>query len=105
MNSEQRSFHLILKSGNARSLAFEALRVVKEDKINEAKAKLIKANEELLQAQKLHAQMLRDMANNQTIEINLLLIHAQDHVSSSECCLSMAKEVIEIYERFGGKNE
>lgn len=102
MNNEERSFQLILHSGNARSLAYEALAIVKEDKLQDAKKKLEEAKQELLLAQRLHAQMLRDMANQEEIKVDLLLIHAEDHVSGSDCCLAMAKEVVEIYERFGG---
>lgn len=61
------------------------------------------AKKELLEAQKLHAQMLRDMANSEEIKVDLLLIHAEDHVSGSQNCLDMAAEVIAIYERFGDK--
>ncbi|MEG0469159.1 PTS lactose/cellobiose transporter subunit IIA [Amedibacillus sp. YH-ame10] len=101
MNYEEISFQLILHSGNARSLAHEALSDVKEDKVEIAKEKLKEAKEELLQSQKLHAQMLREMANDVEIKINLLLIHAEDHVASSDCVLMMANEVVGIYERFG----
>ncbi len=103
MNNEQRSFQLILHSGNARSLAHEALQLIKESKKVEANKKMEEAKSELLEAQKLHAQMLRDMANSEEVKVDLLLIHAEDHVSGSQNCLDMATEVIAIYERFGDK--
>lgn len=103
MNNEERSFQLILHSGNARSLAHEALALVKQNQKQATKDKLKEAKEELLLAQRLHAQMLRDMANDKDVKIDLLLIHAEDHVASSESCLDMAKEVVEIYERFGDR--
>lgn len=101
MDNEQKSFQLILHSGNARSITFEALAIVKGNKVVEAKEKLKEAKAELLQAQKLHAEMLRDMANEEAVEINLLTIHAEDHVVSSDCMLAMAIEVVAIYERLG----
>ena len=103
MDNEQKSFQLILHSGNARRLAHEALQLIKEEKKEEANNKMKEAKKELLEAQKLHAQMLRDMANSEEIKVDLLLIHAEDHVSGSQNCLDMAAEVIAIYERFGDK--
>lgn len=103
MDNEQKSFQLILHSENARSLAHEALQLIKEEKKEEANNKMKEAKKELLEAQKLHAQMLRDMANSEEIKVDLLLIHAEDHVSGSQNCLDMAAEVIAIYERFGDK--
>lgn len=101
MDNEQKAFQLILHSGNARSLAHEALELIKEDKTDEAKAKLNEAKTELVEAQKLHAQMLRAMANHEEVKVDLLLLHAEDHVCGSQSCLDMAIEVIAIYERFG----
>lgn len=98
MNIEQDSFELILHSGNARFLAYEALSFIKSKKDVEAKEKLENAKNELLLAQRKHAEMLRQLANNEQTEINLLLIHAEDHVASSEIALDMAKEIVGLYE-------
>ncbi len=99
MDNKTRSFQLILFSGNARSLAYEALTMMKEKQEIEAKEKLAKAKEELLQAQRVHAQMLRDMAVGEMESVDLLTVHAEDHVTSSDCLVAMVTEIIEIYER------
>lgn len=104
MVKEQESFQLILHSGNARSLANEALGIVKEGNIQEANEKLDEAKKELLLAQKTHAQMLRELACEDNLVVDLLLIHAEDHVCGSQGMLDLAREVVEIYERFGKKN-
>lgn len=99
MDNEQKSFELILHSGNARSLAHEALELIKANQKAQAENKLKEAEDELIEAQKLHARFLRDMANHEEIKIDLLMVHAEDHVSGSQTCLEMAKEIIAIYER------
>ena len=99
MDNEQKSFELILHSGNARSLAHEALELIKANQKEQAEIKLKEAEDELIEAQKLHARFLRDMANHEEIKIDLLMVHAEDHVSGSQTCLEMAKEIIAIYER------
>lgn len=104
MNNEEKCFQLILHSGNARSLSQDALNTVKGGNIEAAKKLLEDSRIELLEAQKLHAQMLRDMANAEEVKVDLLLIHAEDHVSSSQSHLSLATEIIELYERLGEMN-
>ncbi|WP_418766639.1 PTS lactose/cellobiose transporter subunit IIA [Longicatena caecimuris] len=99
MENEQKAFELILHSGNARSLAHEALELIKANEKEQAEKKLKEADTELIEAQKLHARFLRDMANNEEIKIDLLMVHAEDHVSGSQTCLEMAKEIVAIYER------
>ena len=47
MDNEQKSFQLILHSGNARSLAHEALQLIKEEKKEEANNKMKEAKKEL----------------------------------------------------------
>lgn len=99
MENEQKAFELILHSGNARSLAHEALSLIKTKNRNEANKKLEEAQKELIEAQKLHAQFLRNLANNEEIKMDLLMVHAEDHASGSQSCLEMAKEIVAIYER------
>lgn len=104
MLKEQESFQLILHSGNARSLANEAISMIKAGQEEQAKKKLEFAQKELILAQKKHAEMLRNMANEHDFVVNLLMVHAEDHVSGSQGTYELAREVIEIYERFGKNN-
>lgn len=101
MFAENESFQLILHSGNARSLANESMKSVKSGDFDVAKEKLIEAKKELIFAQKQHAEMLRKMACEDNVLVNLLMVHAEDHVSGSQNTLELANEVLEIYERFG----
>ncbi len=102
LDAEQYSFQLILHSGNARSMAYEALGLVKNKQTEEGEELYKKAKEELIEAQKIHAQMLRIMASHtENLDINLLLIHAEDHIASSSVACEMTKEFIELYKKVG----
>ncbi|MEF9920728.1 MAG: PTS lactose/cellobiose transporter subunit IIA [Erysipelotrichaceae bacterium] len=103
VNCEKESFQLILHSGNSRSFAYEALALVKEKEFVKGNEKIEEAKNELLIAQKLHAQLLRKMANDEELNIDLLLIHAEGHISSSQIAFEMTKEFIALYERLGDK--
>lgn len=98
---EVHSFQLILHSGNARSLAYEALSSVKKQEVMQGKDMMKNAHAELLVAQKQHAQLLRQMANDENHTVDLLLIHAEDHVASSQVVVELINEIIQMYERFG----
>lgn len=99
IDTEQYSFQLILHSGNARSLAYEALQKVKETQFDEGETLYKQAKDELVEAQKMHAQLLRAMANQEEVDINLLLIHAEDHITSSGIMCEMTREMIDMYKK------
>lgn len=104
MDNEQIAFALILHSGNARSLAHEAVSATKTGNQTEARQKLDEAKKELIEAQKMHASFLRDMACGAEMPVDLLLVHAEDHVSGSQLFCEMAQEVVDIYDNFGGQH-
>lgn len=105
LDTEQYSFQLILHSGNARSTAYEALQLEKNGEYESAQEKMKEAKTELIEAQKQHAQLLRIMASQEDIvEINLLLIHAEDHIASTAVAVELSEEIILLYERLEEKH-
>lgn len=96
---------MILHSGNARADAYEAIDLVKNKEFEQASALLENAKKELLESQKTHAELLREMASDENVPTNLLLVHAEDHVASSEIALDMAKELFTVYEILANRKE
>ena len=48
----------------------------------------------------IHNEMIYyDMANEEDVETNLLMIHAEDHVFGAQNTLEMANEIVELYGR------
>ena len=99
MKREEDSCQLILYSSNARTKAMEAISNAKKGNVVLANDNLKNAKDELLIAQKKHAELLRDMANEEDVETNLLMIHAEDHVFGAQNTLEMANEIVELYGR------
>lgn len=99
--NEIASFQLILHSGNARCNAKDALSLIKARQWSEGKIKFKEAKEELRIAQIEHAQLLRKFANKEEVNIDLLLMHAEDHISASQVSVEMIEEMIQLYERIG----
>jgi PTS system cellobiose-specific IIA component len=94
------SFQIILHAGNARSSAMEAMALAKEGQFAEAKEKLAEAKKELHEAHHFQTELIRAEARGETgADINVILIHAQDHLMTSIVVKDMVTEFVELYEK------
>lgn len=105
MDLESSCMEMILHSGNARGYASEGVELLKQKNFEQAKQSIQKAQDEILISKRKHAELLRDLSSKSYNEINLLLIHAEDHVSSSDLALNFAVELFDIYEILGHRKE
>ena len=97
------SFQIICSSGEARSMAMEAISLAKEGKIEEARQMLTDARTEINKAHKHQTNLITSEANGEKNEVSVLLIHSQDHLMNGMTVLDMAGEFIDLYERMSGK--
>jgi len=88
---------LITHAGNAKSLCMEAFQLVKEERVEEADNSLKEADEALNKAHNLQTSMLTKEASGETMEITLLMVHAQDHVMNAMSFKDMTEEVIFLH--------
>ena len=91
------SMELIAYSGDARSFAFGALEAAKEGDFEEAEKLLKKSDEAANLAHKVQTELLFNEANGNSIEMNVLLVHAQDHLMTSMLAEELLKELILLY--------
>ncbi|PLR98535.1 PTS lactose/cellobiose transporter subunit IIA [Bacillus sp. T33-2] len=91
--------NLIMLSGNAKSLAMEAIQAAKEDDFELADQKLEEANNELTGAHNSQTSLLTQEASGENFQVTLLLIHAQDHLMNAITFLDLAKEVIDVHKK------
>ncbi|MBT2695618.1 PTS lactose/cellobiose transporter subunit IIA [Bacillus sp. ISL-55] len=99
MNLEEVSFQIILNGGNARSLAMEAINIAKMGEFEQAEQKIEEANEEMVKAHRFQTQLIQGEARGETVEIRLLLIHAQDHLMNAITVIDLAKELIDLHKK------
>lgn len=103
MEFESIIFGLITNSGEAKSFAMEALKEAREGDIERAK-KLIELSEEKLSiAHKSQTKLIQEEAKGEGVEINILLIHAQDHLMNAITIKDLAIEIIELHNKLRGK--
>ena len=95
--AEMISFGIIANAGDARSYAFGALEAAKAGNFEEAEELLKKSNDAAVEAHHMQTELLVNEANGQKTPVDVLLVHAQDHLMTSMLAVELIKELIEIY--------
>lgn len=93
------SFELILHAGNSKSSSMEAIELARQGEIGEADTKMNEAHEELVIAHKIQSKLLAKSTKVDSMQPNMLLVHAQDHLNGAATQLDLAKEIINLYEQ------
>lgn len=98
MNSETVAMTIIAHSGDARTMAFQALEEAKKGNCEEAKELLKKSEASAILAHKAQTELLTSEANGEKTDLNVLLIHSQDHLMTSLLAQELIKEIILLHE-------
>lgn len=99
IETELDSMAIILHAGNAKSSAYEALVEAKQLKFENFALQYSEAKKELNLAHRAHAELLRKLSvADKMKEVDLLLVHAEGHLSSTAFAVDMIGELCEIYQ-------
>ena len=94
------AFEIILHSGNARTSVHEAFAAMKEGKYDEAKQKLDDAADaELLEAHHAQTDLLQKYASGTEVKIEIIMVHAQDHLMTTMTLKEVAIEMMHMYKK------
>lgn len=91
INNETMAFQLISVSGTAKSFALESIRENKKGNIEQAHKLLDEAKEQIQKAHKIQEELIKNGANE---PVDLLMVHAQDHLMSSMMIIDLVYEII-----------
>ena len=97
-------FQIISNVGSAKSMYMQAIQLAKNNKIQEAKDKVLEGEQIFNEGHKVHHNLITMMANGEKIDIDLLLLHAEDQLINTEMFNLVTKEIIELYERLTKNN-
>lgn len=97
VDTEMIVMNLIANSGDARSFAFRALEETKKGNYEEAQKLMEASKESSLKAHKVQTELLVSEAEGEKTEINVLLIHSQDHLMTSILAQELIKEIIILH--------
>jgi len=95
------AMELVVGAGSARSLAMDAIRLAKEGKFEEAYESLEGADSELSKAHHVQTDLIQRTARGEAIEVNLIMVHAQDHLMTAILAKDLAREIVELHEKKG----
>lgn len=93
---EEKIFQLISFSGTARSFVYEAFQRCQEENYEEADKCMKDAKEQLLLAHNVQTSLIQEEAKGNKYEVNILLIHAQDHLMTSILAEELIEKMIEM---------
>ncbi|CAH0435543.1 PTS lactose/cellobiose transporter subunit IIA [Clostridium neonatale] len=96
-NKYESSFELILNAGNSKSKSLMAIESAREFNFEEAESLIKEAAEDLKAAHNSQTEMIQGEARGEKQDINVILIHAQDHLTTAMIMLEQAKEFTNIY--------
>ena len=92
------SFGLVAASGEARSQAFEALKAAREGDFARAHELLDQAKSTFLEAHRQQTELLTQEAQGTHVPVDVLLVHAQDHLMTSMLAQELIAELVNLYE-------
>ncbi|MDU1829441.1 MULTISPECIES: PTS lactose/cellobiose transporter subunit IIA [Anaerococcus] len=102
MDNEQiyeTAFKIIVHAGESRSLSSEAMDAIENCKFDKANELLDKANQEFLQCHKIQTDLLTAEANGESSEVNIILVHSQDHLTMATMAMDNAKRYMNVYKK------
>lgn len=96
-NMEQTVMELIINSGEARSCAMEALAFARKGEFDKADDSIKQAREAEIRAHSVQTQLIGMDMGEGNVPVNLIMVHAQDHIMTSMLAKEMAQEMIALY--------
>ncbi|WNP32932.1 PTS N,N'-diacetylchitobiose transporter subunit IIA [Enterobacter kobei] len=90
---------LIINSGQARSLAYTALKHAKAGDFAAAQQTMAQSRTALNEAHRVQTQLIESDQGEGRMKVSLVLVHAQDHLMTSMLARELIAELIELHEK------
>ncbi|EFO1591280.1 PTS N,N'-diacetylchitobiose transporter subunit IIA [Escherichia marmotae] len=90
---------LIINSGQARSLAYAALKQAKQGDFAAARTMMDQSRMALNEAHLVQTKLIEGDQGEGKIKVSLVLVHAQDHLMTSMLARELISELIELHEK------
>lgn len=97
------AFEIISYSGAARTKIHEAFSMMRNNELENVESKLEEANEEILLAHKSQTELLKQYSSGETINMEIIMVHAQDHLMTVMTLKEMALEMLYLHEKVENK--
>ncbi|WP_367567605.1 PTS lactose/cellobiose transporter subunit IIA [Lacrimispora sp.] len=91
------AFQLIMNAGNSKSFSMMAMEAAREFNFEEAEKHLKEAEGEMRAAHQSQIDMIQQEAQGNPVDVNIILVHAQDHLTMAMMAKDQAAEVLNLY--------
>lgn len=96
----QLAFQIILHAGNSKSKSMMAMQKARVGEIEEATELIVKANEDLNEAHLIQTALSQAEICGNPVDMNIIMVHAQDHLGMAIVMSEVANEILHIYKTF-----
>ncbi len=97
------SFGIVAAAGQARSLAFEALKAARAHDFDRAEELIKQSEEAAVEVHEQQTELLRKEVSGEHVVVDVLLVHAQDHLMTSMLAQELIRELIYLHEEKADK--
>ncbi|MCD7908662.1 MAG: PTS lactose/cellobiose transporter subunit IIA [Clostridium sp.] len=91
------AFQIIMNAGNSKSAFLMAIEAAKDGDMEEAQARLKEAETEMRAAHQAQIDMIQQEAAGNPVDVNIILVHAQDHLTMAILAKDLAEQFVELY--------
>jgi len=96
-------FQIVAMAGDSRSKSMMAIKAAREGDFEKAEQLLKAAEEGMNQAHNIQFQMLQNEANGKPVDVTIVTVHGQDHMTMALVTHDLAAEIIALYKRIEEK--
>lgn len=93
----QAAFQLIMNAGNSKSLSMMAIEAAREFRFEDAEKYLEEAEQEMRTAHQAQIELIQQEASGDPVNVNIILVHAQDHLTMAMATKDRADEFLHLY--------
>lgn len=98
------SFTLIGVAGDSKAESMQAIECAKTGDFEGARQHLAAADEAMVKAHDAQTEMLQQEAEGNPVAVNIILVHAQDHLTMAQVARDMADQFVSLYQTLNEKH-
>lgn len=98
-------FDLILNAGNSKSKSIMAVSQARNFNFEEAEQLIAEAKDDLIKAHQTQTRLLQNECGGAKMNVSLIAVHAQDHLTMAFMALDNAQEMMVMYKMIADLNE
>lgn len=99
MDLESTVMELIINAGESKSCAMQALRAAKKGEWSQVDDLLTQATAATKKAHQVQTELIGLDEGSGKVPVNLIMVHAQDHIMTSMLARELIEELIEVHRK------